>query len=100
MSTLGSKLKQNVTSLCLEKGDDPELDMPEELDANSIKDYQSLIGALQWAVSLRGINITATVMTMSGFRVPPRKGQWKCAMHHLAPSQDEACCCWVLHQTT
>ncbi len=69
----GSKPKQNVTSP-LEKGDHPELDMSDELDADGIKNYQSLIGALQWAVSLGRIDITTAVMTMSGFRVAPRKG--------------------------
>ena len=47
----GSKPKQNVTSP-LEKGDHPELDMSDELDADGIKNYQSLIGTLQWSVSL------------------------------------------------
>ena len=56
------------------KRDHPELDMSEELDTNGIKDYQSLIGALQWSVSLGRIDITTAVMTMSGFRVAPRKG--------------------------
>ncbi len=41
----GSKPKQNVTSP-LEKGDHPELNMSNELDADGIKNYQSLIGAL------------------------------------------------------
>ena len=69
----GSKPKQNVTSP-LEKGDHPELDMSEELDTNGIKDYQLLIGTLQWSVSLGRIDITTAVMTMSGLKVTPRKG--------------------------
>ncbi len=69
----GSKPKQNITSP-LEKGDHPELDMSDELDADGIKNYQSLIGALQWSVSLGRIDITTAIMTMSGFRVAPRKG--------------------------
>ena len=69
----GSKPKQNVTSP-LEKGDHPELDVSDELDADGIKNYQSLIGTLQWVVSLGRIDITTAVMTMSGFRVAPRKG--------------------------
>ena len=36
--------------------------------------YQSLIGSLQWAVSLGRLDITTTVMTMSGFRANPREG--------------------------
>ena len=69
----GSKPKQNVTSP-LEKGDHPELDTSNELDAKGIKNYQSLIGALQWSVSLGRIDITTAVMMMSGFRVTLRKG--------------------------
>ncbi len=69
----GSKPKQNATSP-LEKGSHPELDMSKELDSNGIKDYQLLIGALQWSVSLGRKDITTAVMAMSGFRVAPRKG--------------------------
>jgi len=64
--------KQNVTSP-LEKGDHPELDMSEKLDANGIKNYQLLIGARQWSVSFGRIEITIAVVTMSRFRVAPKK---------------------------
>ncbi len=69
----GSKPKQNVT-YPLEKGDHPELDMSDELDANGIKDYQLLIGALQWSVSLGRIDITTAVMTMSGSELLQGRG--------------------------
>ena len=58
----------------LERGDHPELDTSAELDAGGIKKYQSLIGALQWAVSLGRLDITTAVMSMSSFRVCPRVG--------------------------
>ena len=58
----------------LEKGDHPELDDSEELDQEDVKKYQSLIGSMQWAVSLGRIDITTAVMTMSSFRVAPRQG--------------------------
>jgi hypothetical protein len=35
----------------LEKGDHPEVDTSEELDEKGIKQYQMMIGCLQWAVS-------------------------------------------------
>ena len=70
------KTKQNITSP-LEKGDHPELDMSYELDADGIKNYQLLIGTLQWPVSLGRIDITTAIMTMSGFRVALRKGHLK-----------------------
>jgi hypothetical protein len=38
-----------------------------------IKRYQTMIGCLQWAVSLGRFDIQTAVMTMSRFRVAPRK---------------------------
>jgi hypothetical protein len=69
----GTKPKQLVTSP-LEKGDHPELDMSKELGEDGIRDYQSLIGALQWSISLGRMDIATAVMTLSGFRVAPRQG--------------------------
>jgi hypothetical protein len=36
--------------------------------------YQSMIGALQWMVTIGQPNITTAVMTMSNFRLAPRNG--------------------------
>ena len=69
----GEKPKQHYTSP-LEKNDHPELDKSDLLDTDGIKKYQSLIGAIQWAVSIGRLDITTAVMTMSGFWVAPRKG--------------------------
>ena len=69
----GNKPKTNVTSP-LEKGDHPELDDSELLDEEGISKYQSLIGSLQWAISLGRFDIMTAVMTMSSFRAAPRKG--------------------------
>ena len=44
----------------LEKGDHPELDDTELLDKSGIEQYQSLLGSLQWAISL-GCFDSATV---------------------------------------
>ena len=51
----------------LEKGDHPELDTSELLDESGIQKYQSLVGSLQWAVSIGRLDITTAVMTLSGF---------------------------------
>jgi hypothetical protein len=56
------------------KGDHPENDTSELLDQAGIKDYQSLIGALQWLVSIGRFDIHTAVMTLSAFRCAPRKG--------------------------
>jgi hypothetical protein len=69
----GMKPKTNVTSP-LEKGDHPELDDTPLLDEEGIQQYQSLIGSLQWAISIGRIDITTSVMTMSSFRAEPRQG--------------------------
>jgi hypothetical protein len=58
----------------LEKNDHPELDDSELLDDDGISKYQSLIGTLQWTISLGRFDIATAVMTMSGFRVAPRVG--------------------------
>ena len=69
----GSKPNHKVTSP-LEKGDHPEIDTSDYLGDNEIKIYQSLIGALQWAVTLGRMDITTAVMSMSAFRAEPRVG--------------------------
>ena len=42
----------------MEKGDHPELDDSELLDAEGIQQYQSLIGSLQWAISFTRFDIS------------------------------------------
>ena len=70
----GSKPKQNGCSSPLAHGDHPELDTSELLDMTGISNYQSLIGTLQWTITLGRFDVGTAVMTMSGFRVAPRTG--------------------------
>jgi len=58
----------------LEKNDHPELDESDELPTDGTTKYQSMIGALQWVTTLGRFDILCAVMTMSRFRVLPRKG--------------------------
>ena len=58
----------------LEKGDHPELDNSELLDRSGIEQYQSLLGSLQWAISLGHFDISTAVMSMSSFHAAPRRG--------------------------
>ena len=58
----------------LVKGDHPELDTTAFLDQDGIEIYQSLIGAMQWAISIGRWDIQSAVMTLSSFRAQPRKG--------------------------
>jgi hypothetical protein len=69
----GRKPSKKVRSP-LEPNDHPELDTSELLNDEGVKIYQSLIGAMQWAVSIGRMDITTAVMTMSGFRIAPRQG--------------------------
>ena len=57
--------------LPLEKGDHPELNNSELLDAEGIQQYQSLNGSLQRAIFLGRFDIATSVMSMSSIRVLP-----------------------------
>ena len=57
----------------LEKNDHPEIGMSEELDETGRTIYMSLIGQLQWLVTLGCYDVATAVMTMSRFRDAPRK---------------------------
>jgi hypothetical protein len=54
--------------------DHPELDLTDELDETGIKKYQSLIGALQWLITLGRFDILHAVATMGSYRIAPRQG--------------------------
>ena len=69
----GTPPNRKVTSP-LEKNDHPELDTSDLLDAEGIQQYQSLIGTLQWCITLGRFDIATAVMSMSSFRAAPRKG--------------------------
>ena len=58
----------------LEKGDHPELDDSPLLDGDGMAKCQSLIGTLQWCITLGRFDIATAVMSMSSFRVAPRQG--------------------------
>ena len=61
----------------LEKNDHPEIDMSPELDDEGITIYQSLIGQVQWLVTLGRFDVATAVTTMSRFRIAPRQGHLK-----------------------
>ena len=59
----------------LDKTYHPELDTSPKLDADDIRKYQSLLGALQWAISIGRFDIHCSVMTMGRFHAAPHIGQ-------------------------
>jgi hypothetical protein len=69
----GTKPKQ-VYHSPLEKGDHPEMDASHILDSDKTQLYQSLIGALQWIITIGRIDVMSAVVTMSAFRAIPRQG--------------------------
>jgi hypothetical protein len=68
----GPKPKEYTSPL--EKSDHPKVVPPEELHHARIKVYQSIIGSMQWAISLGRFDIQMESMTMSRFRTAPKKG--------------------------
>jgi Reverse transcriptase (RNA-dependent DNA polymerase) len=75
----GTKPKQYT--LPLEKSDHPEIDTTDKLDKAGINIYQSMIGSLQWAISLGQFDIQTAMMTMSRFQTAPRKGHLERLKH-------------------
>ena len=69
----GTKLGKRPYSP-LEEGDHPELDTSSFLGEDDIMKYQSLIGQLQWLITLGRFDIQTAVMTMSSFRAQLRFG--------------------------
>ena len=57
------KLQKRVKSP-IEPGDHPELDNSNLLDVEGIQKYQSIIGSLQWAISLGRFDIATAVMML------------------------------------
>ena len=58
----------------LESGDHPEADTSRMCTQSEINTYQSLIGQLQWLVTIGRFDVAYMVMTMSRFRIAPRIG--------------------------
>jgi len=58
----------------LEKNDHPELDTSPLLDADDTAKYQSLVGALLWAISLGRFDVSVAVATLASFSAAPRVG--------------------------
>ena len=70
----GVKPKTTYSSPLEEQGDHHELDTSNELGDDGIRQYQSLIGAAQWFISLGRLDIATAIMTMSSFCVALRQG--------------------------
>ena len=58
----------------LDKNDHPELDTSEILEGDMAAKYLTMVGQLQWLVTLGRFDIHAQVATMSRLRAAPRQG--------------------------
>ena len=58
----------------LDKNDNPELDTSEILEGDMAAKYLTMVGQLQWLVTLGTFEFHAQVATMSRFRAAPRQG--------------------------
>jgi hypothetical protein len=56
----------------LENGDHPKLDTSELCTTEQIAQYQSMIGSLQWIITIGRFDVHTAVMTMSGFCIALR----------------------------
>ena len=63
-----------VYKTSLDKNDHPELDTSEILEGDMAAKYLTMVGQLQWLVTLGRFDIHAQVATMSRFRAAPRQG--------------------------
>ena len=64
---------QKATRL-LDKNSHPELDTSEILEGDMAAKYPTMVGQLQWLVTLGRFDLHAHVGTMSRFRAAPRQG--------------------------
>jgi hypothetical protein len=67
-------IKPRKVKTPLEPGDHPELDTSELCNEEDTRTYMTLIGQLQWLVTLGRFDIYSATVTMSSFRAAPRKG--------------------------
>ena len=68
----GEKPKEYICPL--DPKDHPEIDVSAFLDSDGIQRYQSLLGALQWAITLGRFDLLPAVVCLGSFRVAPREG--------------------------
>jgi hypothetical protein len=76
---MGRSKPRKAASSPLEQNDHPEMDDSPFLGQDKTQQFQSLIGAMQWAVSIRRLDIATAVMSLSSFRTMPRRGHLKTA---------------------
>jgi hypothetical protein len=69
--------KPRKASSPLEQNDHLEMDDSPFIGQDQTQQFQSLIGAMQWAVLIGRLDIATAVMSLSSFRAMPRRGHLK-----------------------
>ena len=68
------KEKPKFYNAPLEKGDHPELDESPLCEPDQVTEYMSIMGQLQWLISLGRFDVSSAVSGLSTFRSAPRVG--------------------------
>ena len=74
-------------------GDHPDTDTSKKLDEYGIKQYQSMIGSLQWAICLGRFDLSTALMSLLSFHASLRKANLQCSKQiyrYLAKFKDVA----------
>jgi hypothetical protein len=66
--------KPRKASSPLEQNDHPEMNDSPFLGQDKTQQFQSLIGAMQWAVLIGRLDVATAVMSLSSFHTMPRRG--------------------------
>ena len=77
----------------LEKNDHPKLDTSPLLDEEGIAHYQSMVGSMQWLVTLARFDIATAMMTLSCYQAAPRQrhlDRMKCLYGYVRDRPDAA----------
>jgi hypothetical protein len=84
--------KPRKASSPLEQNDHLEMDDSPFLEQDKTQQFQSLIGAMQWAVSIGRLDIATAVMSLSSFHAMPRRGhlEWAKRIYGYLQKMKEA----------
>ena len=99
LAETGKKLHTGKCATPMTSGYRPEMDSLPELNAELANYYQSLIGALRWAVELGRIDIIVEVGMLSRYCVSPRLGHLEQVLHTFAYLKRQSSCAMVFDPT-
>jgi Reverse transcriptase (RNA-dependent DNA polymerase) len=99
LKEVGKKLPTGKCTNPMSSGYRPELDASPELKPEQANYFQSLIGALRWAVELGRIDIIVEVNMLSRYLVSPRVGHLEQALHIFTYLKRKGSCTMVFDPT-